>query len=210
MNSVHHVHIENKRNITDCNNYFPNATELVFSDVLSAGRTSIATTLSRIVPLKQLTKLVIQCCHFSFRKIVRILRFAPNIHTIELRTMACYQKKNDYTSIEQSEDFQLVSQTNAITHVTCDSECTIEQVKLLFALCRRLHYFTICSYTRDLEVIVRFLLDKNNPNTRHLCSLRFSRDYHNYFDKINKLLKSGELLEDYTLLKAGGYFYLWW
>ena len=72
LNSVENVDVESGQSIIDCNNYFPNATQLTFNDILPATGTSVATTLGRIVSLKQLKKLVNGCNHFSFRKLITI------------------------------------------------------------------------------------------------------------------------------------------
>ena len=210
FNSVQYIDIKSKQSIVNCNNYFSNATQLIFNDILSTSHTTVASTLSLIVPLKQLTKLIIECNQFSFRKLIKILRYAPNIHVLELRSMVWYEKKNRYTSIRQSEDFQIVSQTNTITNITCDTERTIDQIKLLVALCPRIQYFATNTLIRDLEAIVRFLLDKDNQNTRHLHSLHLTRDHCNFFDKINSLIKTESLFDDCTLIKSDLDVYLWW
>jgi len=58
--------------------------------------------------------------------------------------MPCYKKRNDYASIEESENFQFVSSTNAtIKNVTYDDVCKLEQIKLLVALCPRMECLTI-------------------------------------------------------------------
>jgi hypothetical protein len=124
--------------------------------------------------------------------------------------MACYKKKDDYVSIQQSEDFQLVSNRNTIQNVICDVACNLEQIKLLVALCPQLNSLTMNRRTRDLESIVRFLLDRTNANTGHLCLLCFSRAWNNWCDKLDQLIKSETLLNDYTLKQIDWNLYLWW
>lgn len=65
LSSVQHVDIRSGQSIINCMSYFPNATELTFHDALCTTRTSIVTILNRIMPLKQLAKLVIECDRFS-------------------------------------------------------------------------------------------------------------------------------------------------
>jgi len=191
-------------------NYFPNATELIFNDVFSTHPASVTTILNRIIPLKQLTKLVIKCDRFSVQKMIKILCCASQIHTLVLKSMPCSRKQNDYTSIEESKDFKLVSNKNTITNVTCNGWFTLEQIKLLLALCPRLQYLTMNTFGTSLEPITRFLLDKTNQNTRHLYSLCFLTMWSNQFENLDTLIKSETLLDDYILKLIGGEIYLWW
>ncbi len=124
--------------------------------------------------------------------------------------MACYKKRSDYASIQQSEDFQFVSNTNTIRNVTCDAACNLEQIRLLVALCPRLNSLTMNRRTSNLESVVRFLLDRTNENTRHLYLLCFSRVWNNWCDKLDQLIKSETLLNDYSLKQIDWNLYLWW
>lgn len=73
LNSVQNVRIFNEENILNCMKYFPNATERIFKEDFTINRTSIASTLNRIIPLKQLTKLVIDYHNFSFYISIELL-----------------------------------------------------------------------------------------------------------------------------------------
>jgi hypothetical protein len=189
-------------------NYFPNATELTLEDGFSTTRNSIGTILSRIIPLKQLTKLVIECHYFSFMKMIDLLSHTPNIHTLIFESMPFY--RNDFISIEQSETFRFVSSTNNITDVTFKEKCTLEKLRLLVALCPRLQHLTINTFMKDLEPITGFLLERTNQNTSHLFSLCFLRACSSWYAKLNTLIKSEILLDDYMLKLVGTKLYLWW
>jgi hypothetical protein len=152
-------------------NYFPNATELTFEDGFSTTRDSIETNLNRIIPLKQLTKLVIECHHFSFIKMIDLLSFTPNMHTLIFTSMLF--DTNDYMSIEQSETFRFVSNTNMISDVTFEERCTLEKLRLLVTLCPRLQHLTIQTCLKNLKPMIRFLLERTNQNTNSLSSLCF-------------------------------------
>jgi hypothetical protein len=210
LDTVQQVDIRRTQSIISCIDYFPNASKLIFHDVLTAPRTSMMTILNRIIPLKQLTQLVITCERFSVQKVIKILCYAPKLHTLMLKSMPCYRKNNDYASIEESQDFQLVSSANTITNVTVNA-CTLEQIKLLVALCPRLRCLTIDTFDSALVPITRFLLDKTNQNTRNLCSLCFLRVWNDRFERlIDNLIKSESLLDSYTLKLIGSKLYLWW
>jgi len=210
LDSVEHLHIESGQNIMSSKNYFRNATTITFKDDCSMTYDSIAITLSHIIPLKQLTTLLFQFEYFSVKMVLKILSCTPNIHTLKLKTIPGYQNKNDDTLLEKSENFHLVSDTNVITNVTYEGDCTLNKIKLLVTLCPRVEYLTIKTRSRALESILRFLLDRTNQHTSHLCSLCFSRVYNDCFKKVDNLIKSEALLNDYTLKKIAWKLYLWW
>lgn len=124
--------------------------------------------------------------------------------------MLCYQKSNDYTSIKESKDFRQVPKTNTITNVICNTGCTLDQIQLLVALCPRIQYVFIGGFATYMELITRFLLDKTNQNTRHLCSLCFSSGPIDRFERLNTLMQSERLLDDYSLKQINNKLYLWW
>lgn len=106
-------------------------------------------------------------------------------------------------------DFQSVSNINNITDVTCETECTFEKVKLLVALCPQMQHLTIDILVRDLESITQFLLDKTDQNASQLCSLWFSGRYKDWARKMDSLIRSKALADDYTLKGVEEKLYLW-
>ena len=208
LRSVDNIHIENEKDMINCTYHFPNATKLTLEDGFSTTHDSIAIILSRIIPLKQLTNLVVECHHLSFMKVIDLLHFAPNIHTLIFETMPFY--KNDYMSIQQSEIFQLVSSKNTITNVTFEGRCTLKKLKLLVALCPRVQHLTIYALMEDMELMIRFLLDGTNQNTSHLISLCFSGATLVYFRNLDALVKSEILPRDCMLKHGDSKLHLWW
>jgi hypothetical protein len=210
LDSVQEIRIQSEESTIDCRNYFPNAVELVVDDNFSAHPASAVTILNRIIPLKQLTKLIINCNRFSVQKVIKILCHSPKIHTLTLTSMPCYRKVNDYTSTEERNEFELVSNTNVITTVTCKTKCTLEHIKFLVALCPRIEHLIIDTLSRDLEPITQFLLNKTNQNARHLCSVCFSRACNNWLEKVDTIIKSETTLDDYMLKQVRWKLNLWW
>ena len=211
-NSVQNVHIENAESLIDCRKSFPNATELVFEWDFSTNGISIVPHLNRIRFLKQLNTLRIKCRHFSLPRLIELLCDTPNLRTLELGLMRCYNRKKNPPPIEKSKDFRLVSGRNMIMDVTYDGACTLEQIKLLVALCPRLNSLTInrCVGVGHLQSIVRFLLDRTNRNTCHLYSICFSRVWDSWMGTLDELIESERLLNDYTLKLIGWNWYLSW
>ena len=201
--------IESQQSIINCKNYFPNVTTLTFNEQFSITRSTITINLNHIIPLKQLTKLILVCHHFSFKKMIDLLYFTPYLHTLIFESMPFY--KDDYISIEKSDIFQLVSNTNNIKNVIFKDRCTLEKLRLLVTLCPRIQHLSISIRMTTSPLIIRFLLDKTNQNTRHLYSLCFSRVYNNkWLEKLDILLKYEILLDDYLLKFVNSKLYLWW
>ena len=208
LNSVRQIDIYHEKTISSCSNYFANTEEIHFKSGFSASCTSIASLLHRVVPLKQITKLVIECHHFSLKKMIDLLSSSPNVHTLIFESLPLY--KNASLLLEQNESFRNLSERNNIKYVTFKDRCSLEKVKLLVSLCPRVQYLSIHTFARVVESVIRFLLDRNNVNTRHLSSLRFTRASKIWLVRVDQLLKSERLLDDYTLNSSDAHLHMWW
>ncbi len=99
---------------------------------------------------------------------------------------------------------------NIITKVTINKESNLEKIQLLTAICPRIEYLTINLFKQDLEPIVRFLLSKDNKNTRYLSSLCISKQRDDLMTTLKSLIKSKKLLRDYVIKVINRKLYLWW
>ena len=207
VNSVKHVRIQSEESIFNCRNYFSNAIELTFEDSFSTNHYSIATELNCTIPLKHITKLNIESCYFTLEKLVGLLYFIPNIHTLVLKTIRV--NINNYASIQQNANFRLISNTYNITNMTIEAPCKLKKIQLLIALCPRLQTFKIAPDMQSSESIIRFILDKTNPNTRHLFSLCFSRMNNKWLNKSKLFIESETLLDNYLLKIVNQELHLW-
>ncbi|CAF3703632.1 unnamed protein product [Rotaria sp. Silwood1] len=187
---------------------FPNATKLTFCKTFEVSRDLIVMDLNRFLPLQQLTKLTIECHHFSFEQLIELLQFTPNVHVLKLDSILLY--RTDSVSIQQNELSKLVSNMNTITKVTIIKEITLEKIQLLTTVFPRMEYLTINLYKEDLQPIARFLLSKSNNNTRYLSSLCISKQRNDLMIILKTLIKSKKLLHDYTLKVINRKLYLWW
>ncbi|CAF1326299.1 unnamed protein product [Adineta steineri] len=208
LKSVQNLKIQNDKETINCKYYFPNATTLTLQNKLSRTYNLISVNLSRVIPLKQLTKLVIESNPISLTKLIELLRCTPHIHTLVLKSMSLYGL--NYNSIQQNQSFLLVSNTNTITHVTCNGECTLEKLQILVALFPRIQHLTIKPHTKNLGSCIRFLVEKTNRNTTHLCSLCLLTTAKNWLTRLNTLIASETLLDDYMLKMIDWNLYLWW
>ncbi|CAF1563307.1 unnamed protein product, partial [Adineta steineri] len=164
--------------------------------------------LNHIFPLKKITNLSIECCRFSFEKLIELLQFTSNVHTLKLDSMLLF--RNNSNSIQQNPLTQLVSKTNMITKVTINKEITLEKIQLLTAVFRRMENLTINLFKQDLEPIARFLLSKSNNNTPYLSSLCITKQRNDLMIILKNLRKSKKLLRDYILKLINRKLYLWW
>ncbi|CAF4947184.1 unnamed protein product, partial [Rotaria sp. Silwood1] len=205
---IHHICIHSTNMIKKSIGNFPNATKLTFCETFEVPRDSIIIDLNRLLPLKQLTKLNIECHHFSFEQLIDLLQFTPNVHVLKLDSILLY--RTDSVSIQQNELSKLVSNMNTITKVTIIKEITLEKIQLLTTVFPRMEYLTINLYKEDLQPIARFLLSKSNNNTRYLSSLCISKQRNDLMIILKTLIKSKKLLHDYTLKVINRKLYLWW
>lgn len=208
LKSVHHVYIHDTEAAVNCMNYFPNATELTFESSLPTSCDSIANILNCIIPLKQLSKLVLECHRFSFMKLIQLLRFTPNIDTLQLASMLFYGE--DYVSIQQSEEFQLLSNENRITKVMIKETCTLEKIQFLIALCPQMKCLTLRVDAEVLESVICFVLERTKKNSSHLHLLHFLRVNYDCYERLDIFMKSEKVLDDYMLKMVNQDMYIWW
>jgi hypothetical protein len=176
-----------------CVNYFSNATELTLSHSFYGSRVWLGIILNRIVSLKQLSKLVINCEDFRLEQLLKLLRLTPNIHTLILDCKSIDQ--NDFKSVHQSDMFRCVSNMNNIKNMTITETYSTKNTELLVALCPRLQHLTIDVNGRYLERILRLLLSKNNINIRHLCPLCLKHKTKSMVRRLKAIIKLEKLLD---------------
>ncbi|CAF1566175.1 unnamed protein product [Adineta steineri] len=183
--------------VKQSNDKFPNATKLTFCDDFEVPRDFIILDSNHIFPLKKITKLSIECHHFSFEQLIELLQFTSNVHTLKLDSIIILHRNNS-NLIQQNPLTQLVSETNIITKVTIHKEITLEKIQLLTAVFRRMEKLTITLFKQDLESIAHFLLSKPNNDTRYLFSSWISKQRSDLMIILINLIRSKKLC-DYIL-----------
>ncbi|CAF3461390.1 unnamed protein product [Rotaria sp. Silwood2] len=208
LKSVRHVHIQNKKAMINYNYYFPNVVALTIDGDFTKSCDSFSTILRNIIPLKQLTKLIIECSPFSFREIIELLCFMPNIHTLIFLSMPKFKGK--YHIIKQSEKFRLFSNINTITDMTIIGSLKFEENHLLINSCQHLQHLVINTTIDDLELDIRLLSSKYHCHTLHYCSLCILKATTYWAMKVQSLIQSDKLFNNYILKLVGSNLYLWW
>ncbi|CAF3834939.1 unnamed protein product [Rotaria sp. Silwood1] len=214
INPVQFIKIQEQEEIINCRYYFPNAIELTLSySYEKKNQNILLTSFNNIIPLKQLTKLVIHICPDRFVEIIELLLLSPNIHTFEIHCVSL--KYSDLISIENSETFQLLSKTNNIKEIIIMLDCTLEITKFFVNLCLRLQYLTMkISNNNNLQLVLSFLFSKNNYITHNLFLLCIKSMSNTEFDILENFIVLQELFDVYlTKTKVNRYYndvYLWW
>jgi hypothetical protein len=205
-NAINHLHICCPRAFNKYTNYFPNVTDLTLDFKVDGHNESITNTLNRIIPLSIITKLIIESFCSSFIQLVELICLIPNLHILKLGFISIDDR--EYTSIQQCQTFQYVSNRNTIKNITINNECTLEKVKMLVALCPGLENLTIGIDKKNLASIIRFLLSPTNAQRLFfLCTLNVPEPC---LEEINTLIKLENLVRDYSIKFNKNNLYLWW
>ncbi|CAF4860429.1 unnamed protein product [Rotaria sp. Silwood1] len=138
LNSVKHLHICSNAISDICINYFPNVTELTITNSFQISVDPVSKTLSRIVALKQITKLVVEPYDFYFEELIDLLRCTSNLYTLKYDLICFHQ--NTATSIQQKEEFLHLSNINKVKRLDIRETCTLEEIKMLVNLFPQLQY----------------------------------------------------------------------
>ncbi|CAF1061356.1 unnamed protein product [Rotaria sordida] len=197
IHSVNHLLIQTKKAVINCQNYFPNVTEItLFHNFIHESKNSLSNQFKKIFPLKQLTKLVIHSNLCCFSKMIELLRYIPYIHTLNIELLSfddpqrSYHLTNSYV-LQQNETFRLVSRTNNIQNLTIISSYEMELVQFFVNLSPRLEHLTINRFGWwRLGKFLQFLLSKTNKNTRHLVSLCIENVSENDIDVIRSFIEA--------------------
>jgi hypothetical protein len=208
LTSVKHVRIGSKKATNNSVNYFPNATQLTIKYCFKTSDDSISSTLNCIVPLKQITKLIIDSYNFPFDQIVELIRFIPNLHTLKLDLLCI--NENSLKLLEQTYNFQYVSLRNKIKNLELRVRCSLEEIQLFINLFPQLEYLKTGIKRKEILQIIRYLLSKTNNRTRHLFFLCISQIPKICLRELTMLIKFENLLVDYFIKFINQDLYLWW
>ncbi|CAF0858351.1 unnamed protein product [Adineta steineri] len=166
--SVSHISIHNEMEINCDLIYFPNVTKLTIFPYSNRTCHSLSTVLDQIIPLIQLTELIINYPKFCIGKLVELLYYSPNIRTLLLHSISF--DKISSVSIQESQTFEIVSKKNRITNITITKYDALENVRLLSQTTQLPDYS--CS---ENNVSIQFTLSSSSHsawNSTSNCSLQ--------------------------------------
>ncbi|CAF4272212.1 unnamed protein product, partial [Adineta steineri] len=169
----------------------------------------IFNSLQHILPLQQLTTLLINDPKCNLEKVIELLRYLPKLSSLTIQHILIHE--NDIVCIQQSEVYQLISTRNNIKNLIINAKCGFEEIKLFVNLCPQLQRLMINTFTNCTESILRFLLLKNN--TGHLSSLCLKNVSEDEIENLNAFIVSGKLVDNYSWKIVNvvlNDMYLWW
>ncbi len=153
-----------------------------------------------------MTKSDIHNYYGRFSEIIELLRYTPNIHTLNIFCSRYHH--SDFVLIEENENFQLVSKTNNIKKIMITSERVLEMTKFVVMLCSRLEHLTIHKFVGFITPFLQFLLSKDNNKTRYLPSLYIEQLCQSQKRAVKTFIES-EKLHNIRFIKIERYLYLW-
>ncbi|CAF1406959.1 unnamed protein product [Adineta ricciae] len=205
---IHHIYLHDLTPVQQYAGEFPHVNELTFLETFYVPDDSLGLSLQLILPVIQLTKLTINCLDFPFEQLLELFRFASNVHTLQLFSLAL--DETDSICNQQNGLVRLASQTNRVVKVIIEKTIRLEQLKLLTILFPRLENLLIDLYRQDLKTIAEYLWSKSNNHTRYLYLLCIAHERENLLNELNFLIKSEKLLSRYALKVIEKKLYVWW
>ncbi|UJR18856.1 hypothetical protein I4U23_021984 [Adineta vaga] len=207
--SIDHIQIGNQKVIDKCLYHFPRVKKVTFKkDFIIVSSESLLINLSSILSMEQLKTLIIKCNHFPFIYLMKFLSFAFNIQTLIFQTMPLY--RDNKTTLENTELFQLVSRTNSVRNLSCRNKCGIDRVELLVMLFPRLQSLEMyLEKTKDMNLILPFLFNDNNQNTQQMILLKFLNGNNHSLRYFQHLINSGMISCKWKQIFINQQFYIW-
>ncbi|CAF1384714.1 unnamed protein product [Rotaria socialis] len=202
--SVKHIYICGKRAVNNSASYFPNVTELTVKNYARTYHGSIFIALDQIIPLKQLSKLIIDCNDFPIKELLNLISLTPNLRTLKWNFQSIDETKSKL--IQQSEIFQSTSSTNKIQNLEIFHCCSLEEINFVVNLFPQLECLKTGICRKEIVPITRCILSKMH----HLFYLCITDIPKTYLQKFNVLIKSENLLDDYFIKFVDHDLYFWW
>ncbi|CAF1017781.1 unnamed protein product [Rotaria sp. Silwood1] len=206
--SVKHLYIEHKTK-SNCRNYFSNVNQLTIGyDVEILDDNSFITNLKCMIPLKQLTKLVINIRHFPFEEIIKLLCLTPNLHTIKFDEYSLQEINSNFTKYNIL--LQDILKKNKIENLVLTGRCSLNQIRFIIYVFSKLKYLKIQITGTKISSIIQYLLSKTHNQAQHLFYLCISCTEEVYLEKIKDLIKLKNLLDNYSIEYINYSLHLWW
>jgi len=132
LDSVVHVDICSRQCTSNHANYFTNAAELTIRHYFNARDSSVIMAFDRIICLKRLVKLIIECYNFPFEQLIKLLSFTPNLKSLKFGSISC--DTIDLIIIQQSDTFRCISKMNRITFLDVRQNWNLECMRMMNCL----------------------------------------------------------------------------
>ena len=204
VDSVSHLTIGGQSVIDKCLVRFPNIIELTLIENHIEKIDRFINNFNRIVPLSQLTHLIIKHQDLTISQLIEILDVSPNIESLTFNGVS--HLIIHPLSVKDIDLTRLMSKKNKITEMIMTYQCTLEHILFFVDLCPRLQRLEIDIDETQLEPIVQFLLSNNVPDLFWLNLMNGSIQ----IEQIQTIIERNKLLHDYVVRKPLMSSYLWW
>ena len=208
LQSVEHLRISSKELPRNPVNDFPNVTQLTIEIAPNEDDDSFLTSLVRLIPLKQVTHLTNECQWLSIQNILRLIGSTPNLHTFKL--YFSYINENDLKLLEQSAVFRGIALKSRTRYVYSLNRCTINEIQFLMKLFPRMESFHVPIRRREITEIILHIFQTNFRSLHRLLSLCLADVPKACLQEVDRLIKSRNLLQNYSLKYLNRDLYIWW
>ncbi|CAF4178641.1 unnamed protein product, partial [Rotaria sordida] len=205
--SVKHLYIAGKIK-PNCRNYFSNVNQLTIGyNVEMLDDDSFITNLKCMIPLKQLTKLVINLRRFPFEEIIKLLCLTPNLHTLQFDEYSLQEIDSNFTKYKIL--LQYILKKNKIENLVLTGRCSLNKIRFIVCVFSKLKYLKI-GINRKISSIIQYLLSKTHNQAQHLFYLCISTVPKVYLKETKDLIKLENLLDNYSIEFINEDLHLWW
>ncbi|CAF1489053.1 unnamed protein product [Rotaria sordida] len=206
--SVKHLNIARKIK-SNRRNYFSNVNQLTIEYYIETlDDDSFITNLKSMIPLKQLTKLVIKFCHFPFEEIIKLLCLTPNLYTLQFDTYSLQEIDLNFTKYNIL--LQSILKKNKIENLILTGICSLNQIQFIVYVFSKLKYLKIGINSTEISSIIRYLLSKTHNQAQHLFYLCISNILKVCLKETKDLIKLENLLDNYSIECINQDLHLWW
>ncbi|CAF4562977.1 unnamed protein product [Rotaria socialis] len=205
INSVSHLTIGIDSVPMDTFIHFPNVTKLTLIKNDIDSNRPLKINLNQIVPLMQLTRLVIRQSIFSISQLIVLLRLSLNIESLTFIGVSFTDEP--HSLIRRSDQAFSISNASKVTELRIDDECSLEYVHFFARLCPRVQNLAIVTARRQHESIVRFLLSGHLQHLFFLCLGYLSTAEG---EQIERMIDRDSRIFHYTIKNHHTGWYLWW
>ncbi|CAF1276565.1 unnamed protein product [Rotaria sp. Silwood1] len=185
--------------------HFPNVTELTLIENDNESKERSMTNINCIIPLTQLTHLVIFDPHFSISQLIELLRFSSNMQSLTFIGVSFTSRCR--LSVEQMDLVRSISKTSKVTELCIEDDCSLAYIQFFADLCPRLQRLEIVLLERQIKSIIQFLLSSNMSDLFWLCLRDISNETSR---KVQKIIDHEKLIIDYNVKDHYTGLYFWW
>jgi hypothetical protein len=190
---VKHLHICSESVARNSGIYFPNVTELTVKNYHVIYFGLMSTIFDRILPLKQLKKLNIDFTVFPVDQVLNLLSLTPNLRSSKYSFQWIYRYQ--LKSVEDSEIYQSISKTNQTKNLQICHCCSLDEIQFFIRLFPKIESLQIGIMEKEIVEMTRCILIEMD----HLFFFHITNIIEAYLQRLNLLIKSENLLENYLL-----------